>query len=307
MASLSKRIDRVLNDNVYRFNALARRGFYNKLSDEQFIRKKWKAFYGTEIDLEVPKSLNEKMQWLKLHDRNPLYTKLVDKYAVKDFVADALGKEYVIPTLGAWDRYEDIDFDRLPDRFVLKCNHDSGSVKVVLDKSEIEHIELKKYFDKKLADNYYLHSREWPYKNVKPRVIAEEYLADLATQQIIDYKFFCMNGKPAFLYVSVGLDDHSTAKISFYSLDGRELPFKRGDYAPFHNAKMPANYELMKEIAGKLAADISTPFVRVDLYEINNKILFSEFTFFPCEGFIPFEPKEWDMRIGEMLKLPNKK
>ncbi len=307
MSSVLKRFNRFLTDSENRFLVLERRGFYDKLSDEKFIRKKWKSVYGTEIDLDNPKTFNEKLQWLKLHDRKPEYTTMVDKYLVKEYVANLIGNEHIIPTLGVWDSYDEIDFDSLPDKFVLKCTHDSGSVKIVKDKSKIDHTQLKKYFKRKLRCNYYLVAREWPYKNVKPRIIAEEYLADLATQQIIDYKFFCMNGKPAFLYVSVGLDDHSTAKISFYSLDGRELPFKRSDYAPFHNAKMPANYELMKEIAGKLAADISAPFVRVDLYEINNKILFSEFTFFPCEGFIPFEPKEWDMRIGEMLKLPNKK
>ena len=278
-----------------------------RVPDSIFLRVKYRKMTGKRLDLRNPKTFNEKLQWLKLHNRKPIYTTMVDKYAVKEYVAALIGEEYIIPTLGVWSHYDEIDFASLPNQFVLKCTHDCESVKIIRDKNSINHEDMRLFFEQKLTVNYYYTVREWPYKKVKPRIIAEEYLADLATQQIIDYKFFCMNGKPAFLYVSVGLDDHSTAKISFYSLGGRELPFKRNDYAPFHNAKMPASYELMKEIAGKLAADISAPFVRVDLYEVNHQVLFSEITFFPCGGFIPFEPEEWDRKLGDLIKLPKKK
>ena len=171
-------VKRLLRNKKEWFYALERRGFYDKLSDDKFIRKKWKVVFDTEIDLDNPKTFNEKLQWLKLNNRKSIYTTMVDKYSVKKFVSDVIGEEYVIPSLGVWDSYDEIDFDSLPDRFVLKCTHDSGSVKVIRDKKSIDHQHIKSFFEKKLSYNYFYLQREWPYKNVKPRIIAEQYIED---------------------------------------------------------------------------------------------------------------------------------
>lgn len=254
--------------------------------------------------LENPKTFNEKITWLKYCDRKPVYTTMVDKYAVKQYVAEIIGEEHVIPTLGVWDSYDEIDFNILPNRFVLKCTHDSGSIKIIHDKSKINHGELKEYYSQKLSYNYYYADREWPYKNVKPRIIAEEYL-DLSEENgLVDYKFFCFNNKPKLLYISTGMNNHATAKMSFYDLNGKELPFYRNDYAPYHNAILPESFGEMKNISGLLAKRVESPFIRIDLYSIKGHVYFSEFTFYPNGGCIPFEPKEWDLKLGQLLELP---
>ena len=257
--------------------------------------------------LKNPKTFNEKIIWLKYCDRKPIYTTMVDKYAVKQYVADIIGEEHIIPTLGVWDSYDEIDFSELPNRFVLKCTHDSGSIRIIHDKSMIDHQELKEYYNQKLSYNYYYADKEWPYKKVKPRIIAEEYLNLSGDNGLVDYKFFCFNNKPKLLYISTGMDNHATAKISFYDLNGNELPFHRNDFAPYHNAVMPENFGEMEYIAELLAKRVESPFIRIDLYSIKGHVFFSEFTFYPNGGCMPFEPKEWDLKLGQMLELPKNK
>lgn len=302
MSSVLKRFNRFLTDSENRFLVLERRGFYDKLSDEKFIRKKWKSVYGTEIDLDNPKTFNEKLQWLKLHDRKPEYTTMVDKYLVKEYVANLIGNEHIIPTLGVWDSYDEIDFDSLPDKFVLKCTHDSGSVKIVKDKSKIDHTQLKKYFKRKLRCNYYYVAREWPYKNVKPRIIAEKYMEDLETKELSDYKFFCFNGEPKFLFVASERQSDLETKFDFYDTDFTHLPFRNGHPNADVPPQKPCTFEKMIELANKLSIGISQ--VRIDFYEVNRHVLFGEYTFYHWGGFVPFEPEEWDERIGSMLELP---
>ena len=245
-------------------------------------------------------SFNEKIQWLKIHDRKPEYTKLVDKTAVKGWVAETIGPEYVIPNLGVWESAKDIDFDSMPDRYVLKCTHDSGSV--VLCDASTDRSAVVARLEKDLQRDYSLGGREWAYKGVAPKVIAEPFLDDGSPDGLTDYKFFCFNGEPKFLYVSRGLDDHRTAHISFAWPDWTPAPFRRSDYEPFEVLPTaPSELELMMELSRKLSHGI--PFVRVDFYQVGDKVLFSEMTFYPCGGFLPLGSDEQDRQMGDMLTL----
>ena len=271
------------------------------LSDEVAIKLMYKSFFHAVPDLKIPVTFNEKLQWLKLHDRNPLYTMLVDKVEVKLWVAGQIGWEHVVPTFGVWDSFDQIDFDALPERFVLKCSHDSGGLVICRDRSKFDVDAARKKIGRSLSRNFFWGGREWPYKNVRPRILGEKYL-NPGLSGMIDYKLYCFEGEPKFLYVSQGLDDHSTARISFLNLDWTLAPFSRGDYAHFEELPMkPACFDRMVEFARTLSAGI--PFVRVDFYDVGGVPVFSEMTFHPCSGFMPFNPREWDLRIGNMLSL----
>lgn len=286
------------------FFRVGRGTFLRLLSDEQYLKLLFKSNLGYTPDFNNPKTFNEKLNWLKLHDRKPIYTTMVDKYEAKKYVASIIGDEYIIPTLGVWDRFEDIDFDALPDQFVLKCTHDSGGLVIVKDKSKLDKEAARKKINRSLRTNYYLLGREWPYKNVKPRIIAEKYMTD-SGKGLRDYKFFSFDGEPKFMYISEGMDNHQTAKVSFFTLDGQLLPFHRLDYAPFkENVGLPDGYSQMLETCRVLTEKIGSAFVRMDLYCIEGKTYFSEITFSPCGGFVPFEPTEWDTKLGEMIRLP---
>lgn len=286
------------------FFRVGRGTFLRLLSDEQYLKLLFKSNLGYTLNLDNPQTFNEKLNWIKIHDRNPVYTTMVDKYEAKKYVAEIIGDEYIIPTLGVWDRFEDIDFDALPDQFVLKCTHDSGGLVIVKDKSKLDKEAARKKINRSLKTNYYLLGREWPYKDVKPRIIAEKYMTD-SGKGLRDYKFFSFDGEPKFMYISEGMDNHQTAKVSFFSLDGQLLPFHRLDYAPFkENVGLPDGYSQMLETCRVLTKKIGSAFVRMDLYCIEGKTYFSEITFSPCGGFVPFEPTEWDTKLGEMIRLP---
>lgn len=280
-------------------------GYFNWLNDKCFLELKYKLKIGEKLNLDNPQTFNEKIQWLKLYNKKPKYTMMVDKYEVKKYVADKIGQEYIIPTLGVYDSEEDIDFNKLPNKFVLKCTHDSGGLCICKDKSKLDIEKAKKRLKKSLRKNYYYSEREWPYKNVEPRVIVEQYMGTEEQEELIDYKFFCFNGVPQYIYISEGLSNHTTAKISFADMD-YNLTFNRDDYKPFEKLPpKPINFEKMKELAKELSKGI--PFVRVDFYEINNKIYFGELTFYPGAGYIPFNPIEYDQILGDMLELPKYK
>lgn len=278
----------------------------SKFSDKYAINSAFKERFGYNIDWREPKTFSEKLQWLKIHDRRPIYTKMVDKYEVKSYVSEIIGTEYIIKTYGIYNSFDEIDFDSLPNKFVLKCTHDSGSIVICKDKSCFNYANARKILENGLKKNFYKQSREWPYKNVKPRILAEEYMQDKNNISLTDYKFYCFNGKPKFLYVSYGLADHDSANISYLTLDWQKAPFSRPDYKEFPELPpKPQNYDLMIKLATKLSKDIT--FLRVDFYEINNMIYFSELTFFPGGGYTPFEPHEWDEKCGNLLQLPIKK
>ena len=277
-----------------------------RMSDEQYLKLLFKSRMGYRLNLKNPQTFNEKLQWLKLYDRKPIYTTMVDKYDAKKYVADVIGEEHIVPTFGVWDKFDDIDFDSLPDQFVLKCTHDCGGLVICRDKSKLDKDKAREKIERSLKRDYYWGDREWPYKNVKPRILAEQYMEDESGNGLRDYKFFTFNGETKFLYLSEGLENHSTARISFYDLEGNEMPFRRSDYKPFEKMPaMPVNFVEMVELSNRLAADIKSPFVRCDFYSVNGRAYFSEITFFPCGGTLPFEPKEWDEKLGEWIKLPN--
>lgn len=281
---------------------LSYKGWFRWLPDKAYLKLFYKAMAKRPLNLDNPQTFNEKMQWLKLYDRKSIYTAMVDKYEAKQFVAERIGEKYIVPTLGVWDRYEDIDFKRLPDQFVLKCTHDSGGLFICKNKADFDKKAAQRKIKKCLKKNFYWFSREWPYKNVKPRIIAEKYMEDGEGKGITDYKFFCFDGEPKFLYMSHGLEDHSTATISFVTLDWKIAPFKRSDYKPFMELpEKPSGYDEMIELAKKLSS--GHKFLRVDLYQIGSQVYFSELTFFPCGGVIPFDPKEWDGELGKLICL----
>lgn len=297
-----------MNKKLYIFDTLTNLGLLNLISDKLFLQYKFKLRTLKKLNIDNPRTFNEKLQWLKLYDRKPEYTIMVDKYAVKKYVADRIGEQYIIPTLGVWEQFEDIDFDKLPNQFVLKCTHDSGGLVICRDKSKFNIEAARKKINRSLKRNYYYSGREWPYKNVPPRIIAEKYMEDTESTELKDYKFFCFNGKVKFLYLSEGLENHETARISYVSLDWKPMPFARDDYKPFEQLPhKPDNLEEMIRIAEDLSVGI--PHVRVDFYNVNGQILFGELTFYSGSGFTKFNPESADFEIGQLLELPiiNKK
>lgn len=293
----------IITNPAKRINLLTRLGLTKCLSDEEFLRIKFKAELGYELNFDDPQTFNEKLQWLKLYDRKPEYTTMVDKYAVKKYVADKIGEEYIIPTLGVWNNFDEIDFDKLPEQFVLKCTHDSGGLVIVRNKNEMNKKAAKKKLTRSLKRNYYWGNREWPYKDVPRRIVCEKFMQDKNSEHsLTDYKFYCFNGDPKFLYVSSGLENHTSAKISFLKLDWSFADFYRTDYKPFDTLPLkPEHYDEMLKISSILSRGIL--FLRVDLYEIEGKIYFSELTFSPCAAFMPFSPLEWDKKLGDMIDL----
>ena len=270
------------------------------IPDKLYLELKYYQRMGRFPNLNNPMTYNEKLQWLKLYNRKPEYTQMVDKYEVKKYVASKIGNEYIIPTIGVWDKFENIDFDKLPEQFVLKCTHDSGGLVICKSKSKLDMENTRKKIEKCLKKNYYWHGREWPYKNVKPRIIAEKYMEDSITSELRDYKFFCFNGNVEFCLVCS--DRQRNLKLTFYDKLWNVLPFKRQRVGTNLHEEKPVNYDLMIELAEKLSKDI--PSVRIDFYEVNGNVYFGEITFFPASGFEKFDPDEWDYKIGELIVLP---
>lgn len=297
-----KKLKKFVSDSSWRFGILNYLGLLKFLDDESYIKKEYYYKMGKILDLDNPQSFNEKLQWLKIHDRKEIYTFMVDKAAVKDYIGEMLGREYLIPTIGIWDNADDIDFSILPQQFVLKCTHNSGGVIICRNKSSFNIEDAKKSLNKSIKRNYYYEHREWVYKDVPHRIIAEKYMSNPGEKSLMDYKFYCFNGKPLFLYVSVGLENHKNAQISFFDMEWNVTVFGRSDYKPLKNIPpKPKNFNEMVSIAKRLSQNI--PFVRVDLYEIRGKIFFSELTFCPCAGMMFFEPPEADLEIGKLLEL----
>lgn len=276
------------------------------VSDKYAIQTQWKKSMDYPLNLDNPRTYNEKLQWLKLYDRRPEYTQMVDKIGAKEFAAKRIGEQYIIPTIGVWDRPEDIPWDELPNQFVLKLTHDSGSVIICKDKEKLDIKEAIAKLSKGLKHNFYKESREWPYKNVKPRIIAEKYMVDESGYELKDYKFFCFDGEPKMLFVATDRDNpNEDTKFDFFDMDFNLLPFTNGHEHAKIAPKKPTGFSEMISLARKLSAGF--PHVRVDLYDINGQIYFGEMTFYHWSGLVPFKPQEWDDKIGEWLELPNKK
>ena len=291
--------------SLYRaFTGMGRRELLNWLPDEMYLRIMYFLKTKRKLNIDNPRTFNEKMQWIKINCHSSEMTMYADKYRVKQFIANTLGEKYVIPTIAVWKSAEEIDEKKLPEQFVLKCNHDSGSVIVCRDKGKFDFKDARERLGRALQHTGFWYGREWPYKDISPCIIAETYLDSRNAEGLMDYKFFCFNGKPEMLYASIGLEHHPTAKISFFDLEGNELPFHRSDYQPLgRRLDLPDNYDEMLKIAERLASQIDVPFVRIDLYSVDQQIYFSEVTFFPCNGVLPFEPQDWDEKLGERLIL----
>ncbi|WP_306484185.1 ATP-grasp fold amidoligase family protein [Anaerococcus sp.] len=273
---------------------------FSFISDKKYILLRFYDTFNRLMDFSDPKTFNEKLQWLKLYDRKPEYTKMVDKYKVREYISEKIGKEYLIPLLGVWDDPDDIDFDTLPNEFVLKCNHNSGlGMCICKDKNNLDIQKVKIELKKGLKEDYYLSGREWPYKNVPRKIICEEYLGENPN----DYKFFCFNGKVE--YILVCSDRFESIKETFFDMNWNVAPFKRPNIEIDDKIKIPINFNKMIELSEFLSKDI--PFLRVDFYEVDNKIYFGELTFFPASGFSGFEPEGWDYKLGELIELPENK
>lgn len=278
--------------------------FVTILPDKLFIKLQFRIKVGYWPDLNNPKSFNEKLQWLKFNDIHPEYTKLVDKVEAKIHVEKVVGSKYIIPTIGVWDSIDDIDWASLPNQFVVKATNDSGGVVVCKDKSLLNIEQAKNKLRSLGGRDYTKYNKEYPYHNVPHRFIVEAYLEDESGYELKDYKIFCSYGKPKFLFVATGRQQHDT-RFDFYDTEFNHLPLLNGhDNADVWPTK-PKNFAEMLEVAAKLSEGI--PQIRVDLYNCNGNIYFGELTFFHWSGTVPFEPREWDYKFGEMITLPNER
>lgn len=273
--------------------------------DEFYLKLIFRLKMGYRLNLDNPQTFSEKLQWLKLHNRKAEQTLMVDKYEAKRYVADIVGEEYIIPTIGVWDRVEDIDFDALPEQFVLKCTHDSGGVVICKDKSQLDIAAAKALLRRGLKRNYYWRNREWPYKNIRPRIIAEQYMEDESGYELKDYKWFCFDGEPKALFVATdrGVKGEET-KFDFFDAEFNHLPFTNGHPNATREIAKPKGFEQMKQLAARLSQ--GQMHLRVDFYDINGQIYFGELTFYHWSGTMPFEPREWDYRFGSWINLPLK-
>lgn len=295
-------LSRTLKDPLWICGAILRHYLSPWIKDDATYVK-WDYFFSMykRLDLENPKTFNEKLQWLKIHDHCCDYVRMVDKAEVKNYIAENIGKEYIIPTLGVWDNFDDIDFEVLPDKFVLKCTHDSGGLVICKDKLMLDRKKARKKIMDSLKTNFYLKHREWPYKNVQRRIIAEQYMVDESGNELKDYKIFCFNGEPRFIEVDYNrFIDH---KLNVYDLNWNFIDF----YMTSRNDKSvhisrPKQLDKMLDLARDLAKKLI--FARVDFYSINEKLYFGEITLCPGSGLIDFHPKEYDEILGKMLQLP---
>lgn len=287
-------------------------GVDGMIPDKWYLQMLYRRIFNKKLDLGNPKGFNEKLQWMKLYDRRPIYTTMVDKFAVKKYVADIIGEEYIIPTLGVWDRPEDIEWDKLPNQFVLKCTHDSGGLVICRDKSKLDKGTAIEKLRASLKRNYWLAGREWPYKDVPRRIIAEKYMeVNPQIKDLPDYKWYCFNGEPK--YCQVIQNRSSEEKIDFFDTEWKHQEFVGlnpvdgpvAGPAAVEPAR-PVNLEAHIRIARELSKDM--PFSRVDLYEINDKTWFGEITLYPTSGTSgTFTPERYNEILGDMIKLPGKK
>lgn len=296
----------LLKNNRGEFIASIISNFFRWLPDATYLKLLYRFKMGHRLDLKNPQTFTEKLQWLKLYNRKPEYTKMVDKYAVKEYVANIIGEEYIIPTLGVWDKPEDIDWDSLPNQFVLKTTHGGGGGGVVIckDKATFDKTTAIAKLKESMASDIYSGLREWPYKDVPKRIIAEKFMApekSPAPKDLLDYKFFCFNGKVKFFKVDFGrfVEHHA----NYYSPEGELLVFGEQGFEPDPNypIELPNNLKEMIALAERLS--MNEPFLRVDFYNVNGKIFFGELTFYPASGLGKWTTEEADMKIGEYMKI----
>ena len=270
------------------------------LPDKIYLQLIYFKHFKKFIDFNNPKTFNEKIQWLKVNYRNDVFTEMVDKYKAKQYISQLIGEEYIIPTLGVWNNPEEIEFDKLPEKFVLKCNNDSGGIVICKNKQTLNIAETKKFLKSRLNNNGFWYGREWPYKNIKPCIIAEKYVEN-NNHELIDYKFFCFNGKPKIVLVCSERFSSNNMCKTYFDENWNLLNIVEANHRINKEQKKPQTFEKMKEFSKKLAKDM--PFVRIDFYEIKGKLYFGEITFFPASGLEKFKPEEWDYILGDMIDI----
>lgn len=267
-----------------------------------YLKMVYRIKTGKKLNLKNPVGFNEKLNWLKVNDIHPEYTQLADKYLVRKYVEEKIGEGYSIPFWGIYRRFEDIDFDALPEQFVLKCTHDSGSVKVIKSKSKLTETdlkELKKFFNGRLKINSYNIGREYPYKKIEPQIIIEKYMIPDDAREIDDYKFLCFNGQPKIMYICSGRN--AVRHEDYFDMDFNRLSMRSSETESDVAPPKPVNFEVMKALAAKLSEGMRH--VRIDFFEVNGQVYFSEFTFFNNGGFWLYHPEEWERKLGDLIDI----
>ena len=297
-----RKVFRCIFDKDYRFNVLSNFGFFNSMEDEEYLKKFFLAKMGYELNLNNPETFNEKMQWLKLNYRCPIFTQMVDKYEVRKYIANIIGEEYSVPLIAVWDSPDDIEFDKLPSQFVLKTTHGCGGMYICRDKSTFDLNGAKKALKKTFYKNYYMYMREWPYKNVQPRVIAEQYMQNGDEVHLKVYKIFNFNGIPKIIQ-AIQNDKTHDESIDYFDADWNLLDLHQNYPNSKIKTEKPKTLEKMLELSKKCSSGF--PFLRTDWYEINGRVYFSEFTFYSDAGMEPFYPEKWDKILGSWITLPD--
>lgn len=299
-----KKVKRYLRDFKFALGCDMMKYCPNLMSDRFFLKTDFRLNHGYKLNLHNPKTFNEKLNYLKLYDHNPLYTTLVDKLRVKDYVAEKIGSQYVIPTLAVYNSVDEIELDKLPEKFVLKCNHDSGSVIICKDKSTFDLCAAKKKLTLSLRRNWYYMHREWAYKNVKPCIFAEEYIGENFTNDLPDYKFFSFNGVTKALFIATDRFSHkSETRFDFFDINFNHFDVTNGHPNADSLPSKPICFEEMIKLSNILSEKI--PHVRVDFFEVNGKVYFGELTFYHNGGMIPFKPETFDKYLGDFIKISN--
>ena len=268
------------------------------MGDKRYLEVLFRLRFHKKLDLRNPRTFNEKLNWLKLYDRNPLYTVMADKYAVKQYVADIIGRDYVVDNYMVADKWDDIDFNKLPNRFVIKGTHDSGGAFVCTNKDKFDVEGIRRQVEANLRREWFTPLREWPYKNIRPRIIVDRFLNDHTGEQLRDYKWWCFNGKPLYMYCTV---KGECIYENFYDMNFCPIMIDHGHPRHIPEFERPTQFYLMKELAEKLSCGI--PFVRVDFFQVEGKVYFGEFTFYDWGGMRPFGG-DWDVLLGKLIELP---
>lgn len=295
-------IKKLLKNPSIIIRGLNKLGLLRWISDERYIKWRYYIQHNEKLNLVQPKTYNEKLQWLKLNYHNADYVKLVDKSQVREYVANKIGKEYLIPIVGEWNNGNDIKWESLPDKFVLKCTHDSGSLVISTDKSKLNKEKAINKLNKALSYNYYYSGREWPYKYVEPKIIGEEFLEVQEGKELQDYRFFCFEGDPKFITVDTNINDKEKTRRNLYDLDWNlldaEITYPRDVNS---NIVKPDNLEEMIKISRKLSKGI--PHVRIDLYNLEGKVYFGEITFYHQSGLGIIRPKSFENKMGDWINI----
>ncbi len=298
-----EKIKTFMQNPVYFITSPAAKGYLNWVPDAIYLKILYRLSLGESCNLKKPVKYNEKLQWLKLHDRKPEYEKMVDKYEVRAYIADELDEEYLIPCYGVYDSFEQIDFSKLPEQFVLKCTHDSGSVEICKDRAKFDFESAKDRLTIAMGKNYYSTYREWPYKNVKPRIIAEKFMVDETVDDLRDYKVMCFNGEAKLIEVHENRFSRERGYTqTFYDREWNKLDIAQKGFLPTDEQReKPVKLEEMLALSEKIAKDMYH--VRIDWYLIGDKLYFGEITFYDGSGFTEFADEKDDIFLGNLIQL----